>query len=303
MKGSSALRLCLLAALWGASFLLIRVAVSGDAPLAPAALMFGRVVVAALFLLLVTGVPRGGRQRLQHYVLVGVINSALPFVLIGWAAKTLGVSICSILNATSPAFGAILFALVAREAPPPRVGVGLALGLGGVVLTAGAAFVGLAEGTTRSVLLLSVTACVAAAFSYGAAAVYARRVKLDVTPRETATGSMLGASLALAGPALAGPLPASATLPMILGVLTLGVACTGVAYVLYFRILQDEGPTAALSVTLLVPLFATGWGALLLGEGLTLRAVLGGLAVLLGTAIANAPQALVARLAFSTRRE
>ena len=302
----------LLAALWGGSFLFIRVAAHGDGALPPAMLMFARALVAAVFMIVVAGLPRFDKRRAVHYTVVGVINSALPFVLIAVAAQTLGASVCAILNATSPAFAALIGALVSRTMPSRRVIVGLGIGIAGVVVVAGGAFAALSSSSlAASSIALAVLCSLGAAVSYGVVGVYTKRARVDVTSKEAATGSMIAASAALVIPAffsLSHVLSSSSSLgaPALsvsthvwLAVLALGVLSTGVAYLLYFRILDDEGATAALSVTLLVPLFATLWSALFLSEPVSARVIVGGLAVLMGTVIANAPLPILQRFAVS----
>jgi drug/metabolite transporter (DMT)-like permease len=175
-------------------------------------------------------------------------------------------------------------AAVTRTAPPLHVLAGALLGVLGVAITTGAALSSLhTDGAA-----LAVAASLAAALSYGVAGTYAKRTSARASPRETACGSMIAASAVLLVPAglHAGAL-ASIQPATWLVLALLGVACTGVAYLLYFRLIADEGPARALSVTLLVPLAAALWSGLFLHERIGLATVLGGALILSGTALTN----------------
>jgi drug/metabolite transporter (DMT)-like permease len=272
VKTASILRLIGLAVLWGGSFLLMRMA---SPFLAPPLFVFIRVTIAALFLLVIV-------RRVQvtkDDIVVGALNSAVPFMLLAFAARSLEAGTLSVMNATSPAFGAIVGAIVARTLPPRTVIAGLVLGLIGVAI---------AVGKLSSVAPLAVAASIGAALCYGLAAVYTRtRVTTTRAPSQGALASMITAGALLA-------IPAAATVPDVwpslhiwIAVVFLGVFTTGLAYHVYFRLVADEGPVAALSVTFLVPLFAILWSWLILDEKVTLRVIVGGAFVLLGTALST----------------
>jgi drug/metabolite transporter (DMT)-like permease len=279
MKRASVIRLFTLAALWGASFLFIHVAA---ASLSSSTLMFARCVFASVFLVLMGALPRVRDARtMRHLAIVGALNSALPFVLIGFAAHTLGASLMAVLNATSPVFGALATAVATRARPPAHVLAGALLGVAGVALVTGASLPALTQNAA-----VAIACSLAAALSYGIAATHAKLAQTRVSGNETACGSMIAASLFLvvpAGPSLGGLAHATPSTWIVLALL--GVACTGVAYLLYFRLIADEGAPRALSVTLLVPLFATLWGALFLDEHVSATTLAGAALVLAGTAI------------------
>jgi drug/metabolite transporter (DMT)-like permease len=274
--------LLLLAALWGGSFLFMRHAAPafGAVPL-----MWLRVVIASACLLpLLLARRQGGELRARAGVMavMGLSNSALPFVLIAWATLSITAGLAAILNATTPIFTAVVAALWLRERlTPPRL-VGLLLGLAGVVVLA-ADQADFKPGGSGWALLASLCA----ALSYGFAANYARRHTVGVPALVSATGSQVAAAAVLTPFALwlwPATLPGAAAWG---SALALGVGCTALAYLLYFRLLARVGPARAVTVTYLVPLFATVWGALLLDEVFTLRMALGGAVVLAGTALAT----------------
>ena len=222
MTAASLIRLLALSAIWGASFLFMRL---GAPVLGPTLLIACRVLFAALFLAVVGAVwrkPLDLRRNAWHYLVLGGFNSALPFLLFAFAARTLSASLMAILNATAPIWGALIGAAWTRSALPARSLAGLALGVGGVAL-----LVGFDPGSWRD-----------------------------------------GAPLAIA-----------------LAVLALGVVCSGIAYLLYFRLIADLGAASALTVTFLVPLFGVLWGHLFLGEPIGWNTLVGALVVIVGTAL------------------
>jgi drug/metabolite transporter (DMT)-like permease len=279
MTLASLARLLALSAIWGASFLFMRM---GAPVLGPVPLIAGRVLFAAIFLALVGAAlrkPLDLRRNAGHYLVLGLFNSALPFLLFAFAARTLSASLLSILNATAPIWGAVIGAAWTRTALPARSLLGLALGVAGVAL-----LVGLAPGTLQEGAPLAIALALAASFSYGIATNYAKSAK-TVEPFANAHGSMWGATL-LVAPALPfAPPPASPTLSIALAVLALGVVCSGIAYLLYFRLIADIGAASALTVTFLVPVFGVLWGHLVLGEPLGWNTLAGAAIVLVGTAL------------------
>lgn len=282
MKTRDVVDLVLLAALWGGSFLFMRIAVPEFGPIA---LIELRVAVASVFLLVVLGM-RGGvgllRQHARPMMTVGIINSALPFCLLAYATLSVTAGFASILNATSPMWGAVVAWLWLRDRLTSWRVAGLVIGFAGIVaLTWGNA--GFKDGGSG----LAILAGLAATLSYGVAASYTKKKLTGVDPIAVATGSQVGATLVLAPFTLlawpAAPVSATAWASAIV----MGVASTGIAYILYFRLIANVGPARAIAVTFLVPIFAIAWGALLLREPLTVQMVLGGLIVLAGTALST----------------
>lgn len=272
-------RLLLLAAIWGASFLFIRIAVPS---LGPSLLMSGRVLFAALFLSVIALLLHKElhwRQNWLHYLKLGFINSALPFLLFAYAATVLTASLLSVLNATAPIWGALIGILFFRQPLSFAVVAGLILGVCGVAI-----LVGFDPVLLKSGALLAVAAAASAACCYGIATHYTRRAKA-VEPFANAQGSMWGAVLVLL-PLTLLPGPAiELSMQVALAVLVLGVICTGVAYLLYFKLVQEVGATPALTVTFLIPVFGVLWGALFLHEQVGWHTAVGALTVLTGTAL------------------
>jgi drug/metabolite transporter (DMT)-like permease len=271
-----------LAAIWGASFLFMRIAVP---QFGPVLLMALRVLLAAMLL---AGMAVWLRQALRvrehgrHYLILGVLNSALPFVLFGYAAQTLSASLLSILNATAPLFGAVIGALWLRQRPGLKVGAGLLLGIAGV-----ATLVGFGPTAAKPGSGLAVLAAMGAAASYGVASVYLKRFSAGLSSFAVAHGSMWAASFVLIPWVAAFPPTQAPDAPAWSAVAALGLVCTGMAYLMYFRLVQDAGPTRALTVTFLIPVFGVLWGHLLLGEAVGWNTLSGAVVVLLGTAMAT----------------
>lgn len=276
----------LLAAIWGASFLFMRLAALEFGALPTAAI---RVAIAAAFLLPLLWMRGLATQLLTHWrrlLVVGVLNSAIPFACYSYALLHITTGLSSVLNATVPLFGALVAWLWLKDRPGGLKLLGLAIGFSGVALLASgkASFKSDASGVATG---WAVMACLLATLCYGIAASYTKRWLTGIPALVTATGSQVGATVALALPALwLWPTQAPSAQAW-LAVSAVGVLCTGVAYVLFFRLIAGIGPARALTVTFMVPVFAIGYGVLLLGEGLTLLTVVCGAIILLGTSLST----------------
>lgn len=284
MNTVNMLRLVALAAIWGGSFLFMRIA----APvLGPAVLIEYRVLFAALFLLGVAWVmrrrgketPLDLRQHWKHYLMLGFFNSALPFLLFAFAARTLSASVLSVLNATAPMFGALVGAVWARQGVSARTGLGLVLGTVGVAL-----LVGFDHVSERPGAAVAIAAALVAAFCYSIASQYAKSAKA-VPPFANAHGSMWAATLFVIPALPFFPSPGIPTAGIWAAVLALGVVCSGIAYILYFKLIEEVGTTSALTVTFLNPMFGILWGAIFLHEVIGWHTLLGSGIVLVGTAL------------------
>jgi drug/metabolite transporter (DMT)-like permease len=254
--------LLLLGALWGASYMFIRVAVPA---LGPFALMGLRVALAASVLalyaaFLVRDLPKF-RSRWREFLIVGATNSAVPFTLIAAAEIELTASLAAILNSTTALFAAAVAAVWIGEALTMKKVFGLVMGLVGV-----AVLVGWDPIPLNSIVLLSVGAMLAASLSYAIGGVYVKRTFAGVPPLAMAIGQQAGAAVLLL-PLAAVSLPEEAPpLPAALSALALTLLSTAVAYLLYFRLIENVGPTKTLTVTFLIPVFGLLFGVVLLGE-------------------------------------
>lgn len=277
MSLASVLRLILLASIWGGSFLFMRLTANS---LGPVFLIEGRVLAAALCLLLISFCLRRKLpflSHLKHFFIIGAFNTAFPFLMFAYAAQTLNASTLAILNSTAPLFGAVIASVWQKERLKLKAGVGLLIGMLGVCVLVGQQALSLGEQG-----IWSIFACLFAAFMYGLSANYTK-VAPAVPPFENAHGSMWAAVIIVLPLLPLIPIRDPITLPISLSVLTLGIVCTGFAYLLYFRLVKDDGPASALSVTFLVPLFGILWGYLFLEEAIGLNTFLGALLVISGT--------------------
>ncbi len=276
----------LLAAIWGASFLFMRIAAAELGALPTAAL---RVGIASLFLwplLQLRGQTALLRAHWKPVLLVGVLNSGIPFALYSFAVMHISTGLSSILNATVPLFGALVAWAWLGDKPGLSRGLGLAIGFGGIVLLAGGQ-VGFKANASGISPLWAVLACLAATTCYALAASFTKKYIPPLPSLVTATGSQIGATLALVLPALWWHPDHLPGLHAWGALLALGVMCSGVAYILYFRLIERAGPARALTVTYLVPVFAVVYGVLALGESVTGWMLACGGVILIGTALAS----------------
>jgi drug/metabolite transporter (DMT)-like permease len=276
MRRADTARLVLLAAIWGASFLFNRITAPVLGPVLTAEL---RTLIAGIALAVYFGFagfnPQWGRWGRQ-YVIVGILTSALPFLLWAYAALSLTAGLMSVLNATSPMWGALWSALLLRERLNARRVLGLVIGVLGVALVT-------QPGAGEIVSYAPIIAALAAAFCYGLAGAYMKRWASGVPSRGMAVGTQLAAGVLLIPFIAVSPPYAAPTLPVVASMLGLGLVCGAIAYLLYFRLIADIGATGALTVTYLIPVFGVLWGALFLGETLSAPMLAGGALVVLGT--------------------
>lgn len=281
MRPADLARMVALAALWGGSYLFMRLAVPhvGAEWVVEGRTLAGGLVLAAF--ILVTGRDFALARHWRGYAVVGIVGVAVPFWLIGTAVKTIDASTAAILNATSPIFSAIVASVWIRERLTFEKVAGIALSIAGIAVLVG--------WTPRPMSAAELVACslsLVACSCYGWSSVFTK-VHLKEAPSSAISAlSCLVAAGALAPftpwATVAAPVPAMAWV----SVLALGVFSTGVAFILYYRLIADLGPVKALTVTLLIPVFGILWGVLLLGEPLTPGRIAGCAIVLAGCALA-----------------
>ena len=281
MQPVDIMRLFLLAAIWGASFLFMRIIapVLGAIPTA-----FFRVSIAAVGLLVILALMRidwNFRGKLKTCMLLGMINSGLPATLYSVAAQILPAGYSSIFNAMTPLMGVLIGGLFFSEKLTPTKIIGVFLGLFGVGILTRAGPVAF-----NIELLMGALSCLLATACYGFAGYLARRW-LDqeggLDSRLSALGSMLGATLLLLpffGYRVLTDPPASwGGVSVWVSLLGLGLVCTAFAYILYFRLLTSIGPLSSMTVTFMIPPFGVLWGALFLDEPLSMAHVYGGVLI------------------------
>jgi len=289
--------LLLLALLWGSSFFFYKVLV---AVMPPVTVVLGRVGIAAVAMnlwLLAQGqrMPLGGRLWLR-FLLLGFLNTTLPFILIAWGETRIASGLASILNATTPIFMVMVAHWGTHD---EKLSVGKALGiafgiLGVIVLVGPAAFHGIGA-------IWGELAVVGASCAYGFGGVYSRRFK-DLPPLVAATGQITGATISLIPLSLLIDRPWNLPMPggtVWASLLAIALVNTALAYVVYFRMLVTVGVTYISLVTFLIPAIALLLGAVFLGESVTAQA-LAGMAII-GLGLATTDERLFTRLSIPRR--
>ncbi len=282
MRRKDLYTMLILAAVWGGSFLFIRLAVG---ELGPLPLMGLRTLCAGLLLLPLLIIQKKLPlliERWRPIAIVGIFNSALPFVLFAYATQSIPSGTMSVINAVTPLWGAAIAWVWLKDVLPPMRMLGLFVGFAGILILVWDKLTFGASGSA-----LAVAAGVAAPIFYGIAASFTKKYLRGADPVAASAGSLISSGLLL--------LPFSIwfwpTAPVSIGawgaVLGLTVLCTSLAYTLYYQLLINIGPSKAMSVTFLIPVFGVFWGWLWLDEAVTLHVLLGGGVILLGTALAT----------------
>lgn len=263
-------RLLLLASIWGASFLFMRILAPVLGPLWLAELRGGIAGIAMLLFMLATRRALHFKKNGVHYLVIGTIGSALPFALYSFAALNIPAGYSAIVNATSPLWGALVGMLMLGETLTPRKVTGLVVGVVGVAF-----LVRLGPVELNFPVVVAVLACATATLCYALTGVYAMKKTAGIPSPLMATGSQLSAALVLLPFVPLAPVRGEVTGFIVVIACALALLCSAIAYVLYFRLLADVGPTKALTVTFLIPLFALVWARLFLHEPITMTMLIG----------------------------
>ncbi|WP_106227042.1 DMT family transporter [Jezberella montanilacus] len=279
MSFADTVRLLSLAAIWGGSFLFMRVA----APvLGPAFLMEGRVFFAASFLLVLALVLKKRHEifkHWKHFFIMGLFNCALPWYLFGQAALKLTTAQLSIINALAPLFAFVIGLVMRTDKLESKRAIGLLLGILGV-----AVLFGNLDSTGGAADIASVLMATGASFAYGIATSYTKAVK-GLEPFHNALGSLWMASFILLPTLFFVPIRGVVTTTVVLATLAIGIVCSGIAFLIYFKLIKNVGASSALTVSFLIPVFSMLFGVIFLHEIVTLRTIVGMLIILVGTAL------------------
>ena len=283
MKFAGLLRVAALAAIWGSGFLLIKISLRGFTPVQ---LTFARLALGAIVLAIVVAVMRlqlPVEARLWgHLTVAALLANAIPYTLFGVAEQTVNSNLAGAINATTPLW-TVLFALLSRQHEPlgPVQWAGMILGFGGALLI-------FSPWRADAAPWPGVLACLAAAASYGLSYIYMGRYLTNrgLPPLVLSTGQLIAATglLLLATP-FGGLTTPTWRADALAALLALGVIGTGIAYVINYRIITDDGPVLASTVTYLLPVVAVILGALVLNEPITLPLAIGVAIVLAGVAL------------------
>lgn len=289
MKKTDLACLLSLAALWGASYLFMRVGAGEFGALTMAG---ARAVGASLVLMPILAARRDGslgelRRNWQRITLVGMTNCALPFLLFGYAALRINASLSAIFNAATPMYAAILGWLWLKERLTAARTASLALGFAGVLW-----LVWDSAGFKQGSAGWAVAACVLATMLYAFSAHYSKQRLAHVNPFVVAAGSQLSAAIALAVPALIWRPDVMPSLSSWMALLALALPSTALTYVLFYYLIARVGAARTMAVPFLVPAFGVLWGVLFLGEAFSTKMALGAALIVAGTALTTMPRLL-----------
>jgi drug/metabolite transporter (DMT)-like permease len=276
-----------LALIWGASFLLIKVAVHDMSPTVLLLIRSTSGLVALAVIVKAMGRPllgEGWRTRLGSFAIMAITNAIVPWVAIAWGEERISSGLASILNSTTTLWTAVIIFWAMPAERPTKVGyLGVLLGLAGVVILVLPDI--LAHGVSGN--FLGAMAVLVAALSYAANAIYQRLKMRHVSVFDISIGQ-LAATVIFAIPLAAPSLPhVHVALTSMAAVIALGAGATGIAYLLYYYVMNTLGAVRAAGVTLLVPMTAVFWGVVLLHESLSWPIVIGMVVILAGTVLTN----------------
>ncbi|HKY19810.1 MAG TPA: DMT family transporter [Vicinamibacterales bacterium] len=276
------IELLLLGAIWGASFLFMRIAAPEFGPIP---LIAARVGIAAVFLLAIVATRGSSRQLYVHarpLIVLGALSAAAPFTLFAYALLSLTAGFTSVLNATVPLFGALVaYFWLGDKLSQWRI-LGLVIGFAGVLLLVADKASVARDGSGWAIL-----AGLSAAFLYGISANFIKKHMTGIDPLINATGSEIAATAMLLIPAIVSWPAQSPSMLAWVSAISLGIFCTGVAVAMFFRLVARIGPAKTVTVTYLIPVFAVLWGFLFLDEAISARMVAGCAVILLGTSLAS----------------
>lgn len=269
--------LVILSAIWGASFIFMRVLVPVLGPVVTADLRMLIAGAALAVFMKATDRRLEWGKNWKRYVTIGLLNSGIPFLLFSYAALHLPASVSVIINSLTPLFGAVGAVLWLNERFTVKLMIGLFLGIAGVaIIRSGGSF----EVTVMSTL--SIVMCVVATMFYGAGGVYVKLNAHDIGPAAIAAGSQLSIGILFLPLIFIWPAPSAVTMDLALLMTAFALFCSALAYIIYYRLMKILGPTKAATVTFLIPVFGFIWGAIFLDEAITIEMVIGGLIVLSG---------------------
>ena len=280
MRISDLVRLIVLAAIWGFSFIFIRVLAPVIGPVMTATFRVFLAGVALMIYCRSTRLDAEWRSFWREYLFIGVVNSGFPFLVYAWAALYVPACYLAIVNSTSPLFGAILSTVWLKE----RLTLGK---LGAIVLGAiGVALVARVPPPDLNPMFgLALFVSLLAPFCYAFASLYTKASPVSARPTVLAGTSQLSVGLLMLPLIPLAPPTGTFTTSIVMNILGLALLCSGVAYILYYRLLIDIGPTKALTVTFLVPAFGMIWSVIFLSERVTLGMIAGCALIVAGTAV------------------
>jgi drug/metabolite transporter (DMT)-like permease len=269
--------LVILSAIWGASFIFMRILAPVLGPMATADMRLLIAGVALALFLKVRKIDLQWKKNWKRYIITGMLSSGISFLLFSFAALHLPASISVILNALTPMFGALSAVVWLGEKMSWRLVVGIILGFVGVAVIRGGGNFEITGMTT-----LAMGACVLATMFYGIGSVYVKQKAHDIGAQAIATGSQLTVGILFLPLIFISPPPGEITVEIVIYTLLFALLCSAVAYIIFYRLIKTLGPVKTTTVTFLIPVFGFIWGTIFLQEEITWKMIVGALIVLSG---------------------
>lgn len=279
------LLLLLISAIWGSSFIFMKVLSPVFGPVLTSSF---RLLSASAFLFILFAFQKykiNWKKNYKLFLIVGIGNSAIPFFLYSYAALHIPASISVILNSTAPMFGALFAYLIVKEKLSYLKILGLVIGSVGVGLVTSITF---ADGTIE--LYLSVIGSVTAAALYGLTGVITKKYASHIEAKELTLGSLFFAGIALLPFMIVFPITGEVTISIVLVVIIFGILCTSIAFLIYYQLIKEIGTVKALTVTYLMPVFGILWSYLYLSEQITINTIYGLLVIFIGIYLVSMKQ-------------
>lgn len=267
--------LILLSAIWGSSFIFMRILAPVLGPMATADLRLLIAGIALALFLRMQKIELHWKHNWKRYLITGLLSSGFSFLLFSFAALHIPASVSSILNALTPMFGALSAVVWLGEKMTWRLGVGILLGFIGVATIRGGGNFEITGMTT-----LAMGACVLATLFYGIGSVYVKVKAHDIGAQAMAAGSQLIVGILFLPLIIVSPPRADITMEIIIYTLVFALVCSAVAYIIFYRLIKTLGPVKTTTVTFLIPVFGFIWGTLFLQEEITWKMILGAAIVL-----------------------
>lgn len=281
MKPKEYLIMILLSALWGSSFIFMKISSPELGPILTAALRVSIATVTLSMVLYFNKTKMDFFKNWRKYLIIGTLNAALPFALICTAELHIDASLAAILNATTPAFTALIVSFLGDDKINFEKFIGLAFGFIGVIVLVGW------NGINDITVLIYASFSIIAAISYSFAGVFSSKAFKNINPLNIAFGQQLSGSLILLPFGILNFPSKMPSYNAIISVIILAVFCTAIAYLFFFYLINQVGAVKTLTVTFLVPIFGVIWGTIFLKEVLTMHNIIGLLVIAVSIPLIN----------------
>lgn len=285
MKVKNLLLLLLLSAIWGGSFIFMRILSPVFGAVGTACL---RALIAGVFLLIYftfTKYKINWKRDWRFLLVIGIINSAIPFFCYSFAALYIPASLSVIINSMSPMFGAVFATAILKEKLTITKGFGLLFGTFGVALITGSK-----SAKSGVFVYLAIAACLIATICYGFSGAIIKKYAKGIEAKAMAGGSQFFAGLALLPFLIVGGTKSDINFQIAIIAVVFAVLCSAIAYLIYYHLMKEIGPTKTLTVTFIMPVFGILWGFIFLNEKLIPQMLIGGIIILLGTFLVVRPE-------------